>query len=360
MAKHILGDEPYALARCIRKERLMYPLIDTYLYHVGKHLPNKQKEDILKELRANIYDQLEATDAPVTDEVLTTLLIKLGSPASVAKEYTQMTNCIIGPELIEIYWNVVRYVLLGLAIAYAVIGALTLATLDYSVANVTRTIVQFLSRTWNTGIGVYGTITLIFTLVYRNMQRENQIGDHEGPKWDAKVLHALKPAVLPNEALKKSESVFSIAWTIVGLLLLNAIAYGTSSSFGVVYHINDLGLSGIESTSLAAINGTLLKGFMPFINVVLGAGLIHDIYLLVHGRWSKRSRAIDIALSLIGLVLFLMLWLNPALIDWTKASSTMGSVDGLATSLNITRNLVALGIVIATGFSVADHIRKIR
>ena len=342
----------------------MKPIIENYLYHVGRYLPQSQKKDILDELRANIYDQLEATDRINDDKQIEALLLELGSPSQVARSYTQETRCLIGPELIDIYWTVVKWVLLGVMIAYAVLGVVKLATVSPTVANITQMIIQFLAQTWQSGLSIYGTITLVFVVVYHFLRDtddyKNSLPHSEDNTWDYNALKALKTPPEPKDLVKKSESVGSIIGTIVGFLLLNAIAFGANSNLWIAFAIEGIGTSNIETTSLAAINQTLLHSWMFAINLLLVVNLILHVYLLIQGKWSIKTRAIDVVLEILGLIVFLSLWLNPTFIDWSKASSVLTSEvsSGLATSLSITRTIVA---AVVTGFSVYtvfDHIRK--
>ena len=156
----------------LRKEHNMYPLVETYLYHVGRQLPQKQKNDIIDELRANILDQLESLDKPIEDKDIEDLLITLGSPDQIAKAYTQDVKCVIGPELVDTYWTVLKFVLIGVTIAYAVIGIILMATTDFTVAKLTQSIIRFFAQTWQTGLSVYAMVTLIFTAIYHGLKSE--------------------------------------------------------------------------------------------------------------------------------------------------------------------------------------------
>jgi uncharacterized membrane protein len=87
-------------------------LIDRYVYAVTEHLPANTKEDVSKELRANIMDMLP--DNPSEDEIKA-VLTKLGNPVKLAHEYSQSKNYLIGPELYDSYITVVKIVVTVLA-----------------------------------------------------------------------------------------------------------------------------------------------------------------------------------------------------------------------------------------------------
>ncbi|SHO51437.1 hypothetical protein [Anaerocolumna xylanovorans] len=75
-------------------------MIDQYVYAVTKYLPADSREDVGKELRANIEDMLP--DEPTEDEVYQ-VLKKLGSPIKLADEYIPQKRYLIGPGYYDRY-----------------------------------------------------------------------------------------------------------------------------------------------------------------------------------------------------------------------------------------------------------------
>lgn len=339
----------------------MYPLVETYLYHVGRQLPQKQKQDIIDELRANIYDQLESHETQVDDKAIENVLLELGSPDRIAKEYTQDVKCVIGPELVETYWTVLKFALIGVTIAYIVIGIVFAATMDFTVSNITQSIIKFLAQTWQTGLSVYAMITLIFTAVYRGLKSETvdskDIQDHSEEVWSLKKLKALKTPPLESNKLKKTDSITDLIGIIVGFLILNAIAYGSDGNLWLSWFNN----RSMETTSFQAFNSVLLRSWMPVINILLLSNLVLHIYLLIQDKWSNTTRLIHILLELVGLGVFLVIWMNPTFIDLTKVSSTLAAqtAQGLEISMKITRLIVTTIISVITGFTVFGHANKL-
>lgn len=75
-------------------------LIERYLYAVKKCLPEDLREDVGKELRANIEDMLHDD---YTDEDVYQVLMTLGSPSKLADEYNSKKRYLIGPGLYDKY-----------------------------------------------------------------------------------------------------------------------------------------------------------------------------------------------------------------------------------------------------------------
>lgn len=340
---------------------MMYPLVETYLYQVGRQLPQKQKKDIIDELRANIYDQLETLNKPANDETVEDLLLQIGSPGSVAMGYTQSVQCVIGPELADSYWTVVKFALIGLTIAFAVIGIISAATINITASNITGIILRFLSNTWKTGLSVYGLITLIFTAVYHGIKSEkldaNVVAGDAEEAWNIKKLKALKTPPHEKNQLKKGDSITGLISIIVGVLLLNALAFGADGSLWFGW----LNKAGADSISFKGFNSSLLRAWMPIINILFLSSFVLHVYLLIQDKWNNTARGVRIMLELLSLGVFLALWLNPALIDLTKISLALDaqSIRSLDTAMKIARLAVTAVVLMTSGITIFEQVRKI-
>ena len=79
-------------------------LVDQYLLQVGAHLPNQQREDILRELRGTLCEEIDAhigegeANADQLLEVQSDVLRRFGHPLKVASEFAE-TRFVIGPRL---------------------------------------------------------------------------------------------------------------------------------------------------------------------------------------------------------------------------------------------------------------------
>ena len=107
-------------------------LIERYLQELKLALPQKQRDDIIKELRDSILSQVEEKEAevghPLTEDEQVALLKKLGSPIHLASRYRQQQH-MIGATMFPIYWKVLKaslglsfLVLVGASVATAAAG----------------------------------------------------------------------------------------------------------------------------------------------------------------------------------------------------------------------------------------------
>jgi uncharacterized membrane protein len=75
-------------------------LIDSYLHSVTENLPETTREDVISELRANIYDMppYDFTETNVRE-----VLVKLGNPVRLADDYSERKKYLIRPDLYDSY-----------------------------------------------------------------------------------------------------------------------------------------------------------------------------------------------------------------------------------------------------------------
>ena len=83
-------------------------IIDRYVYAVVKRLPESTRQDVERELRANIQDMLpdDHSEADVR-----AVLAKLGNPYRLAEEYRETKRYLIGPSVYDSYITVLRLVI---------------------------------------------------------------------------------------------------------------------------------------------------------------------------------------------------------------------------------------------------------
>lgn len=97
----------------------MTSLIDKYIYDVARRLPEKEREDVKRELAGNIYDMLP--DNPTEDQVKA-VLTDLGSPAILAGKYRQSPQYLISPTYYNEYVRVLKWVVPLLAVIMLIVG----------------------------------------------------------------------------------------------------------------------------------------------------------------------------------------------------------------------------------------------
>ena len=97
----------------------MNNLIERYVHDVARRLPEKDREEVKKELRANIYDMLPEG---ANDDAVKKVLYELGSPISLAEKYRTKPRYLISPAYYDEYVGVLKWVLPLVGVIVMVIG----------------------------------------------------------------------------------------------------------------------------------------------------------------------------------------------------------------------------------------------
>lgn len=110
-------------------------LLDRYLHAVGNHLPPTKRDDILRELRANILDGVEAREAelgrPLTLDEEELLLKQYGHPTLVGTRYWPK-QYLIGPAVFPYYIFALKTLLPVALLVYVVVNAVGFATQEFT------------------------------------------------------------------------------------------------------------------------------------------------------------------------------------------------------------------------------------
>ena len=273
--------------------------IERYLYQIEKKLPQKNKKDLIEEIRSNLYDELDATYGTVDlpEEEILAFLQKNGSPRKIVSAFRGSDEALIGGELFPIYRLVVKIALfasfLGLLIA-------TIVALGFGTQTPLSAFGGFLSGAVQAAIGAVGSVTIIFALIQRFMDPEKTNLQEELDSWNPKDLPALPEK---KYQLKRSEPIAAIIFLILLILGFNffwesfAWAYNTNAEFVIV----------------PMLNREIFPRYLPWLNLVWGSSLLFNIVLLIKNQWTTLLRVIKIILDWAGLGLFLWIISMPNL-----------------------------------------------
>jgi hypothetical protein len=199
----------------------MNNLIDRYVYDVTRRLPEKDRDEVSKELKSNIYDMLaENADENEIREVL----YKLGPPASLAEKYRQNPRYLISPAVYDDYVRVLKWILPLIGILTLCIGMIV-GAIDAIKDGMTDA-VYFAKNIMSTGIslGISATFqallwtTIGFVIAERASTKTDE--DRE-PKWNIEDLPEVLPADKGKIPLSDSiaELILTFAFSVLAILL---------------------------------------------------------------------------------------------------------------------------------------------
>lgn len=191
----------------------MENLIERYIYDVTRRLPEKDRDEVSKELNANIYDMLsEHADENEAKEVL----YKLGSPASLAEKYRQKPRYLISPAIYDDYIRVLKWIIPLVSVVLLTVG-MVLGAIDAikdSMVNGAYFISNILSK--GISMGVSGALQALAWTTAAYAITERVSTKRDGDKNLAWKFEDL-PNPIPNTkgSIPLSDSVTELILTII-------------------------------------------------------------------------------------------------------------------------------------------------
>lgn len=216
-------------------------LIDRYVYAVTEHLPVDTREDISRELRANIEDML--TDDATKEEVRE-VIEKLGNPKKLASEYSGAKRYLIGPELYDDFLSVLKLVVVIVA---SVVGGIALlegvisSTPDQGIMGNS---IGIMVKVFTGALGgaIQGGLWVILVFAILERTGVNRVGFRSGKvslgkdKWSIDELPEITE--ITKGRISRGESLFSMIFTVIFTSVVyfnvNLIGYYTKSQGRIV------------------------------------------------------------------------------------------------------------------------------
>jgi hypothetical protein len=188
-------------------------MIERYLQAVRFWLPNSQKDDIIAELSADIYSQVEEREGSLgrklTSAEIEALLKQRGRPVFVANRFLPQEH-LIGPLLFPVYRFVIKIICLCYLVPWVLvwIGMMTWDTAyrtEQARSSWFAAIGSMAGSLWTTAFIAIGTATLVFAVLERVQARSHFLED-----WSPRKL---PPARDPNLIPRTSSSVeMAVNW----------------------------------------------------------------------------------------------------------------------------------------------------
>lgn len=291
-------------------------LIDRYLHEIKRHLPRKNRDDILIELRSSLVDAVDdRTSGEASEEQVAEVLRDFGPPKQVAASYFPEGQYLIGPELYPLFRLV-----LGIALA-AVIGAQVLAwAVAIFLAGDPLDPFNALAGLVNSLPVTLGWVVLTFTL----LQRFGVHPDMEDEPWDPMTL----PPVQEGQEVKRAELIVGVVVSILVLVL-------------VVFYPEKVGF--VASPDWSFYANPVIGRYLGWIVASLLAGIGLDIYLLWQGRWGTVTRYLKIGVNLLSiLVLSLLVQGHTAWLAARDAGGFLSTLERFPELLEETWQLVGM------------------
>lgn len=306
-------------------------LTDRYVYAVQRSLPERQREDIDRELRGTIADTIDAKveggEKPEAAE--REVLTELGDPYRLALGFADRPVHLIGPKVFPDYIRLLK-------ILYAIVLPIVFAAVVLS---------QLLAGAPNGFWGAFGAsigiiisvaahfgfwTTLVFALIERSP-------DYKVTTWSVDTL----PQVPAKGAIKLSDTVASAVWFVIWVGALISAQFVWQPS---------------------VFNPALGWGWLAWF---LGLAVVEIVFRLVLfrvGHWTIPLALVNLARDLAGtipIVAFLVTGrlMNPEFLDTLHIASVF-EPDGVVTIVSLVVIVVAVSGSTADAFSKAWRARR--
>lgn len=188
----------------------MMDLLERYLAAVAEELPVEQQQDIIRELRANLLDQIDSMqqDGPLSDDQLSQLLLQQGHPVDVAQRFAPSAP-LVASEDMPLYKSVLWHgaALVAVVALLKSLGGLVLADSINPVRLIMQLAFSFIDS--------FATLLLVVTAVFYLAGRAGWTKD-----WRQRQWHPARLPRYPLARMKLSDSITDLTSALFLLLLL--------------------------------------------------------------------------------------------------------------------------------------------
>ncbi|WP_242303051.1 hypothetical protein [Bacillus cereus group sp. BfR-BA-01495] len=278
-------------------------LIDIYVEEVAKRLPEKNREDIILELRSTIEDMLP-DDYNEDDEKR--ILEKLGSPVSLANGYLDRPMHLIGPRYFDVYTTLLKMII-PIAVVIALIAMVAENFLSYTgdqaVLNVILQVIgKGIGEIFEVALHVFFWLTLVFAILERtDKNKDTEPLTTNLKKWTPDDLKNIS-YIPKKKAISKFEVFGGLMWTAIWGTL-----YFYSNHLVGVYSGTGSGLKFVAPT----FNQDVLLQYWPIVVMIIVFEIAISLYKLVQGQWTKRLAIGNAILQIAGTIVFIIIVVNP-------------------------------------------------
>ncbi|WP_082233152.1 HAAS signaling domain-containing protein [Halobacillus massiliensis] len=253
-------------------------LIEVYLQEVERRLPEKNREDILLEIRSTIEDMLPDD---YTEENVKEVLKQMGNPVLLAAGYRDRPMHLIGPRYYDMYISLIKMILpIAAVISLISLTAESFFSPEESNSALDIIITIFAEGIWRVievGIQVFFWVTLTFALIERADKKIDQqpLTPH-GQEWTPDQLKAVT-YVPKKRAIPLWEVFVGLFWTAVW----STVYFNADQLLGVYENHGD-GLTFV----IPSLNQEVLNSFWPAVIVVIGLEIGFALYKLLKRQWT--------------------------------------------------------------------------
>lgn len=275
--------------------------IERYVAEVTRRLPEKDREEVKKELLSNIYDMLPENP---DDAAVKTVLNSLGSPAALAEKYRQNPRYLISPAYYDEYIRALKWILPLVGGVVMAIGLITGAVeaMRTTAENAAFIFSNVISK--GVGMGVSGAFqALVWTTI------GFVIAERSGTKTKAAKSAAWTVADLPETQPPEAQRI-SLADGIAELVLTCVFA-----TIAILF------CKGVFPFALVLFDGSLqvysvfsaefLAMLIPVILITSALSIVSAIAKMKDCRWTPLVCSLHVLQKLVSMGLGVFMLTRP-------------------------------------------------
>lgn len=327
-----------------------------YLKTVGTFLPSNERQDILRELSADIQSQVEEKEAELgrglNESEVQAILKHVGHPLVVASRYRHDTRSVafgrvlISPVLFPAYWKVLKF---NLTLTF---GVILIIFVSLFIAGQRPGVSDILSVCFYQFLIQFSVISVIFSFADRHIQKypdkwsaarpdAAQFGIDLAMQIERDVTKGVGESMKPK-AVSRFESISIIVASVAALAWLGAIRSNPFLIFGPAAHFLALGPGATQA--------------YPVIIVLTIVGMIRAFVNLSRPDWTRFRDLARIAMDSASVGMLLVLLRGGALV----VAKTPGTGDVAASFINQSI-FMALGVsaIVITILTVVNLVKFI-
>ena len=277
-------------------------ILNVYLDETRQHLPLKNRDDIIAEIRSVLMDMIEERNPKpglTPDETtIEAVLSEFGSPRKVAAQYSTH-QYLLGPQIFPIYLQVLKIVLIVVA-AVNILGLIIAIISGTSSDNgVLITTLETIGGLFSSLFTTFGIVTLTFVLIERFAPQDWQSEFEDEEAWstdDLKEKADQKRIKIPSLAAEITLGIFLI-------LLFNVYL----DRIGIYF----IGETGWVSTPI--LNDNFLR-YIPWITAFIVFEIAINLYLIRKAYWDMSASIAMVINNLFKIGVLVAIIVGPTII----------------------------------------------
>lgn len=304
-------------------------LIDRYIYAVGQALPESRRDEITRELRANILDKLEAIaeeqGREPNEAEMAEVLKALGHPQKVASSFSTAQQ-LVSTELFPVYKRSLHYgLILVFILALIKLGVHLLNSGDLAISNFFYEIVQ-------KGLIMFASVTGVFYLL------SNPVGGK--PYFDPYKCWApekLPPVTRGWQRISACEQSVDFTSDLFFLLLLNYTLWIPSG----------------QLANLTIAFSAPVQQWIPLLSAIVIVSLLFGVWKLIYRYWTVATLVFEAVINFaIAIPLLLISRIEPLVIDIAVAQEHLEALKIGNDVIGVGLFWVGIWLIFMAGWSI--------